>query len=329
MYQTFEEVERITNWCIYSYSYRGADWLKSRAVKMIQDAKATGLLENTASLDVSQVLDSAAYKPCEGNVNMIIEYGSGALPPWQKHRSNLTGTSHGHNTDPEYGNFYGPSLVAPSLVAFSVNVNDGRVDLLTDYDRRINIVVTLKNRGPLLIKLLDTLKQEIATSTLDVFITICDFKSDDIDVSLQLANSGIPHRLIQVGHGRFSKVIGLQKLIASARDSDVIFIADVDYYIPEKLLLMILKYTKQGLSAYMPIPWYFTDGDYLDEHGTVKPECCSLVGLPPGCKLPAFVLAQNASTLKQMQEEMHNTVGWAAGGYGKAFAFPSAFSFAL
>jgi len=236
------------------------------------------------------------------------------------HHANLKLTTHVHDGE-------------PSLVAFNVNLDNGQVHLLTDYDRRINIVVALKNRGPQLAQFSDRLKKEIAVSTFNVFLSICDFNSTDTNVTLQLANSGIPYRIIQVNHV-FSKVIGLQKLIASAIDNDVIFIAidlaDIDFFVDANLLGLILKYTRRGISAYMPIPWYVAASDVLanasdvfdnasdvlgNASDVVKPELCAGVGLPRDCQLPAYLMEQNSSTVMEMPTEM----GWAESGYG-AFA---------
>jgi len=321
MYETWDEAEQIASQCIQNYADKATAEQRTTAVQIIQGANDTELPVNRATLDDSQLLDSATYTACEGNVNVVLEYGRAALPQAAQ-KSRLSMTSHGHYAPPVDGAEPPAVLFRPSLVAFNVNLWNGQVDRLTDYDRRVNIIVVLRNRGIQLMQFLASLKREIAISGLDVFVSICDFHSIDINVALQLASSGIPHRLIQVGHGNFSKVVGLRKLIASTRDDDVIFIADVDYYMPARLLLMTLKYTKRGASVYMPIPWYSGGDDVHDEDlqdGTVKSELCAEVGLPAKCALSAYVLAQTGKTVMQMPSEL----GFAVGGYGPISMYKS------
>jgi len=108
-------------------------------------------------------------------------------------------------------------------------------------------------------------------------------------------------------------VVGLQALIKTAIETDVIFIADIDYFMPYHVLSGALKYVAKGHSVYMPVPWMVQGSDVI-EQGTdhVDGDLCKERNLRPQCSIDDYTGSFNKAHYMNMPSQLR----WAIGGYG-------------
>merc|ERR1711871_253407 len=187
-----------------------------------------------------------------------------------------------------------------SLIAVDIDTASCNAVQLSDYGRRINIVVVVKNRRDHFKRFVRNLGRLLKSGHYNVVLSVFDWQSDDVDVGDVLRGSGVPHHLIQRS-GNFSKVTGLHALINSAAETDVIFIADIDFHLPSDVLGGILKYVRNGKTVYMPIPWMVQMPD-VD---------CNQVGLPENCTTEEFIDSFEGNFM-----DMPSQLNFATGGFG-------------
>jgi len=308
LYQTNEELERRTAYCIQNeHTDLNFGALKANALKVM----ASSTKYNQYSSLEDKVLFIQTYKTCEDNMHAILHLDQDGLSTMEDKYKDIPFSSNGANE--------GESR---SLVAFDVDMGSNTIRKLTDYTRRINIICVLKNRGGQLQHFLRSLSAEHKLVGFDLILSIYDYDSEDIDVESTLAASGIQYRYMQGGNSTFSKVAGLHALIAAAKETDVIFIADIDYHIPHHVLSGILKYTVEGHSVYMPIPWMIQDSDVLEGKAHVKEDLCKQQKLPPKCALQTYVESMKRDQYMSMPSELT----WAFGGYGPIAFYQSDFN---
>lgn len=302
MYSSFDELELRTEACIQNDPAR-LDSEEKAAVSSIMSSYGRERGITYAENDLTTAL---LYKSCDQTKHAIVTLGAQAQPSaasWQRFFSNTGGPF--LFTNPESLTV---NRTPMSLVTLDVKLSPIRevsnIIQLSDYHRRINIIVVLKNRGDNLKRFARNLAEKCKISPdFNTILSVFDWMSDDIDVNATLRESGLRYNLIQ-RQGPFSKVRGLHALIDSSKNSDVIFIADVDYHIPAEILSGMLKYVKRGHSVYMPIPW-MVQGSDVDCN-----KCCP--SKPNNCTADDYVDSFKQEEYMQMESQL----GWATGGFG-------------
>ncbi|MCB0417617.1 MAG: hypothetical protein H6617_11655 [Bdellovibrionaceae bacterium] len=135
---------------------------------------------------------------------------------------------------------------------------------------RVSICVPLFNRGTMLRHLVENLKR-IEHWEKNVQLLIADYGSTDVESIETLVRSqlSIPFTLLPL-HGTFSKVDALQKMIEheSVMENEIVFICDVDLFLPDNIFSSIRRFTQLGAAFFSPVlsfqrqdgtiqyPWY-------------------------------------------------------------------------